>query len=270
MPTDDLTPSAAPSLAATARRYTDQEVALVIKRAAELQAQAAQVSEEERSGLSLTELEQIAREAGLDPGLVRRAATELDTRHTTTPRSRFLGAPSVLTLERTIDGEVPASEYEPIVEDLRRAFNDNGYVSTLGRSLAWSSMAPNGRGGNQKRVNVAITPRNGRTTIRVEESLRPVAGGLFGGIMGGVGGGTSGLTLGLGSQLLHSFPAGVGLWLLALGGTYGLARTIFTHVARSRGERLRDVLNRIAEHVAATAVSGNALPDGATEPRLPG
>lgn len=270
MPTDELTPSASLSRVATARRYTDQEVALVIKRAAELQAQAAQVSEDERSGLSLTELEQIAREAGLDPGLVRRAATELDTRHTTTPRSRFLGAPSLLTLERTIDGEVPVSEYELIVEEIRRAFNDNGYVSTLGRSLAWSSMSQNGRGGNQKRVNVTITPRNGRTTIRVEESLRPVAGGLFGGIMGGVGGGTTGLTLGLGAKLLHSLAGGFGLWLLVLGGTYGVARTIFTHVARSRGERLRDVLDRIAEHVAATAVRGKALSDDATEPRLLG
>lgn len=270
MPTDELTPSASLSRVATARRYTDQEVALVIKRAAELQAQAAQVSEDERSGLSLTELEQIAREAGLDPALVRRAATELDTRHTTAPRSRFLGAPSVLTLERTIDGEVPVSEYELIVEEIRRAFNDNGYVSTLGRSLAWSSMSQNGRGGNQKRVNVTITPRNGRTTIRVEESLRPVAGGLFGGIMGGVGGGTTGLTLGLGAKLLHSLAGGFGLWLLVLGGTYGVARTIFTHVARSRGERLRDVLDRIAEHVAATAVRGKALSDDATEPRLLG
>lgn len=249
-----------------ARRYTDQEVALVIKRAAELQVQAAQVGEEERTGLSLSELEQIAREAGLDAALVRRAATELDTRHTTAPRSRFLGAPSVLTLERTIDGEVPTDEYEVIVEEIRRAFNDNGFVSTLGKSLAWSSSAQHGRG-NQSRVSITVTPRNGRTTIRVEESLKPVAGGLFGGIMGGVGGGTSGVTLGLGSAVLHSFAAGVGLWLVVLAGTYGLARTIFTHVARSRGERLRTVLDRIAEHVAAAVPQtlSEALPEHTTQ-----
>lgn len=264
MTTEEPTPPDALERTASARRYTEQEVALVIKRAAELQSQASQVVEQEQSGLSLVELQQIAREAGLDPALVRRAATELDTRHTTAPRSRFLGAPSVLTLERTIDGEVPTDEYEVIVEEIRRAFNDNGYASTLGRSLAWSSSPlAMGRHGNQSRVNVTVTPRNGRTTIRVEESLKPLAGGLFGGIMGGMGGGTSGLSIAAGVGM-HSVVIGAGMWLAIVAATYGLSRTIFTRVARSRGERLHRVLDRIAEHVAATAVP-RALPDRSTE-----
>lgn len=249
-----------------ARRYTDQEVALVIKRAAELQVKEAQSAAAEERGLSLPELEQIAREAGLDPALVRRAATEIDTRHTTAGPSRFLGAPSILTLERTIDGEVPIEEYEPIVAEIRRVFNDVGFVSMLGRSFAWSSAgAQHGRHQRGGHVNITVSPRNGRTTIRVEESLRPVAGGLFGGIMGGAGGGTSGMTIAAGVGVFHSLAAGIGMWAVVLAGTYGLARTIFTRVARSRGERLQDVMERIAEHVAATAVKPAPLPQVSDE-----
>lgn len=240
---------------ADARRYTDQEVALVIKRAAELQVQESERTDSRASGLSLVELEQVAREAGLDPALVRRAAVDLDTRNSTFPHSKFLGAPSVISIERTIRGEVSADEYEVIVEMLRRAFNDNGLISTLGRSLAWTSM-PSGHGRSRggRSVNVTVSPRGGNTVIRAEESLRPIAGGLFGGLMGGVGGGTTGMSLGVGIGVLHSALIAGGMWLSVLGGSYMLARTIFSHVASTRGARLRAVVDQIAEHIAATAV----------------
>lgn len=256
---------------AGARRYTDQEVALVIKRAAELQVQESERTDSGASGLSLTELEQVAREAGLDPALVRRAAADLDTRNSTAPHSRFLGAPSLITIERTISGEVSVDEYEPIVEELRRAFNDNGLISTLGRSLAWTS-TPSGRGRHQggRSVNVTVSPRNGNTVIRAEESLRGIAGGLFGGLMGGVGGGTTGASMGIGFGVLHSALAAGGIWVSVLGGSYLLARTIFSRVAHKRGDRLRAVVDRIAEHTAATATAPPAVqpPGNAPLPKV--
>ena len=239
--------------AADARRYTDQEVALVIKRAAEWQVKETERTESSATGLSLTELEQVAREAGLDPALVRRAAVDLDTRNSTSPHSHFLGAPSIISIERTIRGEISSDEYEPIVEELRRAFNDNGFPSTLGRSLAWTSMqSSRGRHQGGRSVNVTVSPRGGNTVIRAEESLRPIAGGLFGGLMGGIGGGTTGLTVTVGLNVMHSAMFAGGLWLSVLGGSYLLARTIFGHVARGRGDRLRAVVDRIAEHVVQT------------------
>jgi hypothetical protein len=236
------------------RRYTDQEVTLVIKRAAELQAQESERIESRTSGLSLGELEQVAREAGLDPALVRRAATELDTRNSTAPHSQWVGAPTVITIERTVQGEVSTDEYEAIVEEIRRAFNDNGFVSTLGRSLAWTSLSDGAgrrRGGHS--INITVSPRNGNTVIRAEESLRGVAGGLFGGLMGGIGGGTTGASIGVGLGVFHSAVIAGGMWASIFGGSYLLARTIFGRLARRRGDRLRAVVDRIAEHVAATA-----------------
>src|SRR4249920_3279948 len=100
------------------RRFNEKEVALIIKRASELQE--TETTAESSTGMSLAELEQVAREAGLDPGLVRRAAEDLDTRVTDQTPNRFLGAPTLLRLERTIDGEVSADEYEPIVLEMQR------------------------------------------------------------------------------------------------------------------------------------------------------
>ena len=59
------------------RKFNDEEVALIIKRAAELQ-QTEQAQQDPGSALSLTEVEEIAREAGIDPKLIRRAAVGLD------------------------------------------------------------------------------------------------------------------------------------------------------------------------------------------------
>ena len=52
---------------------------------------------------------------------------------------------------------------------------DPGHVSTLGRSLHWASVH------QQRRLQISIVPRGGRTIIRADERLQPVIGGLFGG-----------------------------------------------------------------------------------------
>ena len=70
------------------RRYNEKEVADIIKRASELQQ--AESTAESTTGMSLAELEQVAREAGLDPALVRRAATDLDTRVSDRKPSPFI------------------------------------------------------------------------------------------------------------------------------------------------------------------------------------
>ena len=232
------------------RRFNEKEVAAIIKRASELQ----QVeSPESTTGMSLAELEQIAREAGLDPQLVRRAASDLDTRVTDRQPSPFLGAPTALVLERTIDGEVPSDEYEAIVLEIQRELGGVGSVSTLGRSLVWTMTGVDRRRVSTRTVQVTVTPRNGRTTIRMEEPLGQLAGGLFGGLMGGIGGGTSGISFGIAMSVFHSAAVAVGMIGGMIGVSYLLARTIFGRTVRSRGERLQRLMSRLAEHVTATS-----------------
>jgi hypothetical protein len=238
------------------RRFDDDEVSLILRRASELQEARLTAPGD---GMSLADLEAIAQEAGLDPALVRRAASELPSRDGPLPRptgpgERFLGAPTVLRYERVLGGEMPSSEYDVLVEEVRRSLNDVGEVSALGRTLAWSStppMRPRRAGGRQ--VNVTVVARGGQTAIRVEERVTSLAGALFGGIMGGVGGGGSGIAVGVGLAAFHSGAAAVGLWGLLIAGSYTLARTIFTSAVRRRARELAALADRLAA-VAETAV----------------
>jgi hypothetical protein len=234
------------------RRYNEKEVADIIKRASEFQQ--LESTAESTAGMSLAELEQVAREAGLDPALVRRAATDLDTRVSDRKPSAFIGAPTHLVLERTIDGEVPADEYETLVLEMQRELGGVGHASALGRSLVWTMQGVHHGRASSRTIQVTVTPRNGRTTIRIEEPLGQLAGGLFGGLMGGLGGGTSGIAMGIGMGVFHSAPIAMGLIGGMVTASYVLARTIFGRMARSRGERMQRLMSRLAEHVATTAV----------------
>jgi hypothetical protein len=235
----------------TARRFNEREVADIIKRASELQL--TETPAESTSGMSLVELEQVAREAGLDPVLVRRAAEDLDAQITTQRPSRFIGAPTALCLERTIDGEISSDEYEPLVLEIQRVLGDVGTASMLGRSLQWSATRRGQHGRERGSVQLFITPRHGRTTIRIEESMTPVAAALFGGLMGGMGGGLMPLTIGLGLGQLHSVPGALGMSAGVVALAYGLARTIYGRVVTRRGARLHVLMERMVDRVAATA-----------------
>jgi hypothetical protein len=56
------------------RLYREEEVAEILQRAAGIERR----RQQERPALSLSEIEAIARESGLDPALVRDAARELE------------------------------------------------------------------------------------------------------------------------------------------------------------------------------------------------
>src|SRR5262245_13697463 len=105
------------------RRFNDREVAAIIKRATELQQ--TEPVETERGGLSLSEVEQIAREAGIDGSLIRRAANEIDQRPVPTAVSPFLGSPTHLLLERTIDGEISEADFELFVAEINDALHQH-------------------------------------------------------------------------------------------------------------------------------------------------
>jgi hypothetical protein len=250
-----------------ARRFDDREVALIIKRASELQEQESP-AESRPLGMTLAELEQVAREAGLDPALVRRAAVDVDARVTSQPASRFIGAPTTVRLERTLEGEVPVDEYESLVFEIQREMGMVGVASNLGRSLQWTTSSSGRPHASVRPIQVVVSPRNGRTTIRIEEPLGPIAGGLFGGLMGGLGGGL-GIPL-MAASLAGWHSAGAALAILAgaVGGSYLLARTIFGAVASRRAARLGALMERLTERVAASAAASAA--SSASAPPSPG
>jgi len=207
------------------------------------------------AGYQLDQVRAAAREAGIDETFVQRALVERG--HSATParesvgvregilpkRNLFLGAPATISFEAVVPGEMSERDFDVLVDTIRRTLNDAGIVSAIGRSLTWTSAD------KQRRGQITVLVRDGRTSIHVSERLRDLAGGLFGGIMGGGSGVTIGPGIALAVEALH-MPFLIAPFILAgTALTYTIARQIFTRIRRSRS----DVLQRLTERMAQEA-----------------
>ncbi len=189
---------------------------------------------------------------GESQALARRGATELARSGGALQRStddgkaarRWLGAPTLLTYSRTVEGEIPESSYTELVETMRDSLRSVGTTTVLPGSLAWATMAQ--QNGVAPTVNIYITARDGQTKIRAEQKLGNLAGGIFGGVGGGLGGG------GIMAPIAVAWvaPVLVPLALVAwLGGTYAGCRVLY----RSRARKHADKLEALLEDLAAIA-----------------
>jgi hypothetical protein len=228
---------------ARARRYDEKEIARILERATELQHHTP-LDPAETAGMTLAELEQVAREAGIDPQHVRAAAAALDREAPVAGGLALLGAPLRVELERTVEGEVASGADEALGSVIRETLAAPGFAAAVGTSLEWQSGNP------QRPVRVTVTPRAGRTVIRIEERFGNLAGGLFGGIVGGAGGGGGGAAIGvIGGALGALGPALAAAGLIFIG-SFLLARAIFRAVVRRRVRQLSRLLDALTEQVA--------------------
>ena len=225
------------------RRYGDTETEAILRRAAELQASGS-VTPRTNTGLTLAELEGIAKEAGLDPVLIRQAAREIDRPAAARP-APLLGAPTRLIAERSAEGELSEELWGQMVGEVQRTLGAAGHASQVGRTRTWSVIGPMGAP-SLRAVTLTVVSQDGQTTFRAEEPIGQLAGALFGGLMGGLGGGGLGAALGIGLGVFHSGAVGAGLALAQVAGSYGLARTIYTRTAQSRLRALDELLDRLA------------------------
>ncbi len=244
-----------------ARRYDDDEVARLLKRATELQAK--QPNLRDPGGLTLEELEAIAREAGIDPAMLQEAAAELDSETRQGGLGPLLAGDQIqLTIERSFDGELDTSALESLVPAINAAADITGSVSSVGRTLNFSG------GGQQstRAVQIMVSSRDGRTTIRIEERYGQLVGALFGGI---VGGGGVGFGVGLGSGIgaaVGSVALTVALPFGAMAATYGIARFAFKRVVARRRRALRKLVDQVGATVAHHG--RRSLTDGGAADRL--
>jgi hypothetical protein len=243
--------------AGTRRMYSDSEVRTIVQHASEMQVE----HPTEEGALSIGAVQQIAAQVGISPDRVRQAARGLEKPDTTAPARVFLGAPTTIRIERLVDGEVAEAEFATLVEEIRTTLRDVGHVSTLGRSLTWST-ARTGQGAGGRDVHITVTPRDGRTRILIDERLGNFAGGIFGGIVGGGGGGGGGAAVGiLAGSLQMPIAAAVG-GIIAVGGSYVLARVIFQKTVTKRSRELYTLVERMAEHISRSARAPSPLPGG--------
>ncbi len=249
------------------RRYGEEEVGLILKRAAELQRQEPAAGGE-GGGLSLAELEEIAAEAGIDPRYLRRAADEVDA-HAIPLRGdgldHLLGAPLTLKFDRILTGELSEDGLEALIPEIQDAAEGYGHPSLVGHTLTWQSTSPN----SERTLQVTVSSGAGRIRIRIEERSSQLAAQLFGGLMGGMGGGVGlGVGLGVGIGALQSALFAVAWPVGVISGSFLLARTIYRSSVRRRQRVLRELLDRLTETVEAIMAS-QTLEASERSPELP-
>ena len=86
------------------RLFDDESAGQVLRRAAELQHES-NVPVHGGDGLSASDLEQIANEAGIDPAFVRRAIVEAQVASPETERSPLFGEVKTLEMVEVLEGD---------------------------------------------------------------------------------------------------------------------------------------------------------------------
>jgi hypothetical protein len=230
------------------RRFNEAEVAAILEKAAEAQhAGARQLPSGE--GMTLSEVQAIAREVGIDPRLVAQAATALDRAGRSTSR-RLLGLP--IGVGRTIDlgRRLSDDEWERLVVDLRETFDARGTIRQDGSLRQWSN-------GN---LQVLLEPTPDGHRLR----LRTVKGDAAGWIRGGLG------MVGAAGAALVAMAVGVvdaaavtGVAFMgAMGaGMLGLGAARLPSWARLRRRQMEEIAGRVAPADGSHPASGG---DGST------
>lgn len=227
-----------------ARRFTESDTDAILRRAAELASGTGETPAQR--GLTIEEMEALVSEAGLDPELVRRAASDVTLKRAQAA-SPWVGAPRRILIERELDIEVTEEIWESMVGEIQRTMGGIGFASRVGRTRSWTVGQTGGRGASSRNVSVTVSSQHGKSVIRIDENLNQLAGAVFGGCVGGGGGGTVGIWIGIGMGALRSPLIAGALVLGNLIAMVNLARTLYRRAFRKRSEELNELLARLVE-----------------------
>ena len=233
------------------RRYTEEELALILNRAAERQ----EGMPASTPRYTLAEIQEIAAGAGISTEHVASvAATLRDAR--AQQGGGVLGAPERFRFEESIDGEVADDVVGELLDLARRDLGVQGTVSEAFGSVEWKGEDSLGA------TFVTITRRGGRTTIGTLSKHTDAAEltwtlGGFGAIAG---------SFVVTSALLQIFalapPLATAAGIVAGGGGVWMsARALWRSVARRWAARTASVGSALA------AAARRAVDDGRVAPR---
>jgi len=154
------------------RRYTEEEAQRIFAHVAERQRDAVR----SEAGLSLDDLQEAARAAGLDPSLVVQAAASLDVPSPAAAKT-LLGAPVEVVRQRVISEPVSDDTWARIVSEARSVFGGVGIAGQIGRLREWTMLSS--KGTNQSiSTRIALEPTPEGTRLTVSGSARDVALGM--------------------------------------------------------------------------------------------
>jgi hypothetical protein len=231
-------------------RYTDEQMAIILRRAAELQERG------EDAVHRLRDIQRAAAEAGIDPALVARAAAELAgaVQVADDPLDGDLfGAPRRIVVDRWVEHPTVSATSPQVLSAIRQHTPELGEVRQIGDGIEWRCSS-----GYSEWV-VVVSPSGPGVRVHAAGSyegrhfmLNLSALGL--GIAGGVA------AMAIAPVALAATAVGLGVFG---GGVIG-ARSIWNGSAR----RERDRLVRLADAAAAALQAPDGLP--ADRPRLAG
>lgn len=224
------------------RRFSEQEMALIIRRAAELQDGG---SADGGARFSLAEIQEIASEAGVAEPFVSQAAAELQRPPVPTG---MLGAPLRFEEQRTLRGGLPAAARAELVDIVRRELGLYGEATEVLGAVEWRGRSSLGA------TIVSIGERGGDTRIGVTTSRVDQAALVWMGAAGlGVASGLAGLAAALAlthNELVVSATAATA----AVAATLLSARLLWRGIANRWRQRTQAVADAVSERAAQLIV----------------
>ena len=167
------------------RTYSESEIADILARAAERQAEASRTTG--RDGLTLDEIVRLGADAGLDADALRDAAAEVDGAGQTL-RRQAMHTPTQVVVERWLDGPLTPEGWEDAVIELRQTLGADmaammGMATPpqqqIGRAFECSHTS-----GYGIQTTVLASPRGDRTRLRMTQLLgfaSPATSGVLSG-----------------------------------------------------------------------------------------
>jgi len=218
------------------RRYTEEEVARILKESAQ---------DGEATGLTLRQLEEIGREVGIAPAAIRAAATRRSATHGT--KSGLFGAPAVTQQERLLPGPVRADQREGVLLAIRGAMGRYGVATQTEDGVEWK--AQDAVGGRY----VTVSTAGDRTVVRGLGNFRDAIG---------LTALATGVTTFFVSVILTKMYGILGLGLAPLAGlaTWLPARLFWRRRFAAEQRALDAAVNDASQYLEATNQEQQALP----------
>jgi hypothetical protein len=208
-------------------KYTDRQMALILKRAAEQQA----VGDEPAH--SLESIQQIAQQVGIDPRVVADVAANLDSAG---GGSSFFGAPSAYRASRRVPRTAGPIDHAAVLATIRDHLPFAGEAREVGDGIEWHA------GPGDNKTVVAISPAADGVVLRIDVRQQGPKVGAY------LAAGTVGFLASLVSLGLWSGP-GLGVGLGVLGVSFAGARALWNRHAENRQRRLQRLSDALAEQL---------------------
>jgi hypothetical protein len=232
------------------RRYTEEELALILNRAAERQ-EGVQAS---APRYTLAEIQEIAAGAGISPAHVASVAAALPDERAPR-RGGVLGAPHQFRFEESIEGEVADEVVGELFDLVRRTLGVQGDVIEALGTVEWKGRDAFGW------TYVTVARRGGRTTVAVLTARTDAA--TVAGTVGGLGAffGSIALTAALVGIVAVAAPvaavAGIGL---ATSGAWASMRTTWRRYSRRVVARVETLGSALVEAARQAVEEGRVRP----------